>query len=369
MKLKSFYTACFSIIILLVLMLGEFDDLREIRYSIVPLSFFISSPQLLKKSHLVNRKLRYLLYGLLLLIIFSLIFSFVSGFVIENQGYIALKELIFVISPIISVMVIQKSGFLEIEKFVKFILFGLSIYLLVRIINSESVIQVGFIQFITSGFNTDFEGSLAFIYGFLVFFLYLKGQKKLFLISLLFLFFFGKRIVFAGILFTALADSFLFRKISYNLSKKILLGSVIFVSTIILLFSAGFFDDLFIDRYGISLNAFTQGRSNILNLVFKSIDYNSLFIGNGFSYTTTYLTNIGHQQNLVHSDIFRFIIEFGLLGFILFYFLFFKNLHSEKTLSFAFLFLILAISDNTFIYVHVMFFYYLLISEDHYLSS
>lgn len=369
MKFKSFYTGFFSILILAVLIIGEFDDLREIRYSIVPLSFFIASPHLLKKSKAVNRKLKYLLYGLFLLIISSLTFSFASDFLINHQVYIALKELIFVIAPIVSVMIIQKAGFLEIEKFVKFILTGLTIYLIVRIINSESVIQVGLINFIISGFNTDFEGSLAFIYGFLVLFLYMKRQTKLFFISLVFLFFFGKRIVFVGVLITILLDYFLLRKISFRKSKKVLSISIISISTLILVFASGFFNDMFIDTYGISLNAFTQGRSNILESVFESIDYYSLLLGNGFSYTTTHLTNIGHQQNLVHSDIFRFIIEFGILGFTFFYIIFFKNLHTKKTLPLAFLFLILAISDNTFIYVHVMFFYYLLISEEHYLPN
>lgn len=343
------------------MLIGEIEDFREIRYLILPISFFYTANNIGFYSYLGKKLLKYLYY-IFFLSILSIVISLVSEDFIQNQLFFLSKELIFICIPILSILLIDKNNFLVPEIFIKINLIGLTVYQVFAILlHPQSKIFVSISDFILNGVKSEVEGSLAFIYGLIVLYLYLNSKYRAFLISLFFLFLFGKRIVFFGIIISVILDFFLLRRISFKKLRVLLFSGFMLLTCLVVLFASRYFDNFFLDKFGLSLNAVTKGRSGLLNSIFEKLDYYSVFFGKGFGYTTAFLVNSGAQTNLVHSDLFRILVEFGFIGICTFYIFFYRNLHLKHNIVFAFFFLIQSVSDNIMIYSHVMFYYFIIL--------
>ena len=359
-KMNTFFLTIF---LLLVIILGEIESIREIRYLIAPISllFYLSN---ISNGNIINYGLINLLKLFFLLIPATFLFSYLFTTNIENQNIYLVKDFIFITAPIFSVILLNRSKYFKYKILLFFSFVILTFYqMFMVVLEFGSNDNTSIIQFILYGSNSSVEGSLAFIYGFLVFYLFIEKRYRLFFASSIVLFFFGKRIVFFGVVITCITYLTYFKFVKPALFKWSILVLFIIVSIFMYLFAGSYFNDFVLDNYSVSLNAITQGRYQLLNDNYSEIEYSTFFFGNGYGFTTSFLINNDSKLNLIHSDIFRLFIESGIIGTLLFYNFFYKKLHDNSTIIFGLLFLIISISDNILVYGHVMFYYYLIVSN------
>jgi hypothetical protein len=139
------------------------------------------------------------------------------------------------------------------------------------------------------------------------------------------------------------------------------------ISVLFILFalSEGTFDEFIVTQIGISPGILFMGRLSVFKAVF---DYtgNIPIIGKGLGYTTSILEsgtlNVGLE--LMHSDIIKYYIEFGLIGFSLLLFIFYRyGLLGGKSIYLVVYYNIIALTDNISIYMEVMLIFYFLLQS------
>jgi hypothetical protein len=262
-----------------------------------------------------------------------------------------------------AVILLNKARSFDIDVFSKVNLIILIIYQVVIIILDPPKAGTTIVGFIASGSSSEFEGSHVFILAFIALFYFSKEKYKIFMFITLLLFFNGKRIVFFGTIISAFICYFLINKFFYKKFKLLLISSYVLILGILILFASGFFNDYFLNKFGIAINAFTQGRYYLINSTFSQFDSSSYLFGNGSGFTTTHLNSIGASTQLLHSDVLKIFLEFGLFGTGIFLYFFYYKIYNQKSIVFGFLFLMISISDNILIYNHVMFYYFIIVSS------
>lgn len=207
---------------------------------------------------------------------------------------------------------------------------------------------------------------LAFL--FIYAFYYKLGFKwilSLFLFSLLGF----KRIVILGLLLTIILSFFpvgIYNKIRKNATLSSCVFSVIALLIIVIYYyiAGGYFDSYLYNKFDISTNELLQGRQELYSLVIDKIGDNKLFTGAGIGVIDEILIKnaktIDNITNL-HSELLRWFLEIGVVGYLAWIYVIFRNALYTRYMFLSFIFLfIMLLTDNVFIYFDCMFYFYLL---------
>ncbi len=301
------------------------------------------------------------------LITFMIVFSFVTQIVFNNSLYPRLfEEAFFILSPSIFVFALfHFEDEIRNDKVVDIIFIVLSCAYLIEYAQYFTGFSfkniLGQLIFSKKG---DTESPLAFSFGlFFLYFLHKRNYKYL-LVAAFFTIFSYKRIVLGGVIVSATLY-YLITKIDLSKAKKIIINSAIAINLIVLilliLFANGYFNQIIYDLTGIPPNLFTKGRLAIFGSIINYPDNNVIF-GIGLGKTSAILReSILFDVNLMHSDLLKIFMEFGIFIYIFFIYVLYKNLTiSAISISLAVYMNILFLTDNVWIYFPTQFIFLLL---------
>jgi O-antigen ligase len=214
------------------------------------------------------------------------------------------------------------------------------------------------------------ESSTAFCFVILGFYFFARKRFGYFFIALIFLFLSFKRIAI-GALVIGIVLYYLLNVINFQRIKKTLvlipvIANIVYINLVILL-SNGFFDAYIKKQLGVSSNFLFQGRVVLYKKVLKQVTEYSL-VGNGIGKIAQLLldTQPTNQVSLVnlHSDILKYFLELGIIGFLFFIFWFYKILATNKAAySLCAVINIIFLTDNISIYLPIMVIFFLVISK------
>ncbi|WP_155847100.1 hypothetical protein [Algoriphagus marincola] len=211
----------------------------------------------------------------------------------------------------------------------------------------------------------DMPASLSYIFGFLSLIFLLEKKYSYYVVSILFMIVFPKRLIIYSTIIVSLIClfPFFFRKILSNKYFLIYLNLVYLIFTIFL--ANGFFNEYIIQNTGLQPGHFTSGRTSLYNftLIKSQIFENFNWIwGLGEGYTVNLLKGNFGGIYLLHNDIFKILIEHGLIILILFSFFLYRNgCIKQKIIILFYNFLLFA--DNTLIYSFSYIFYFIALSH------
>lgn len=293
------------------------------------------------------------------------------------------KSKITNINPqIVPFLILILSSFIRINQFSTQSLFNIIFYLsgIVLFINNEKfrfpiksslIISIGLALIYLSTANFTFifgkdllnqsnaPASLSYVIGFVSLLLLLEKKYKLFIISLFILLLLPKRLVLMAIIFISIVI-FSPRRLKKLILKKyalVLINLAYLFFTFIL--SSGIFDEFILDITGLSTGHFTSGRTTLYSFIIEESNIlNNLnwIIGIGEGNTTNLLKGNFAGIYLLHNDILKIFVEHGIIIFIIFSFLLYKNGNTnQKFISLFYNFLLFA--DNTLIYPFAFIFY------------
>jgi len=254
-------------------------------------------------------------------------------------------------------------------RYIKYTFWGMIVvYFLHRGANITSVISdLGYFisqAFITSSIKT--ESGLASVFGLFGLYFFLQGNKKYSLLAFLFLLLSFKRIAFLGVLLSLLVYLLISKIVKIRIARptrKILPLLFVGLNALFILglmqFVRGTFDDRIIELVHMTPNQLTVGRYVIYQAVLEQNEPS--WLGIGLGKVTSVLENEPYHLKNLHSDVFKFYLEWGPVFFvILIYNLYAFNLHSKKMFILMVYLNTLLLTDNVFIYFYVMFIFYLL---------
>lgn len=204
--------------------------------------------------------------------------------------------------------------------------------------------------------NLETESSmLSFILPFFALYWFINKKWSLFIINVIFTIIAGKRISVLGLFITSiLSITIKLYPLEFLKLKKIIPFIALFINIFYLLISyalvSGYLGDLIYELTGMSSNAFTMGRTSLYSEVFKEFDvYNSYDLLFGESKIYEIL-----ETKRIHNDVFVILMENGMIVFCVFWLLLY---YKCNIISFPFIVLlnILFMTDNTLVYVPVIF--------------
>ena len=362
-------TLFFSVLTALMVISGEIKILSHLRYTILPLCFiiFLKDKRLKSTFNPISK----LVLFFAVVGTFSMFYSFTTNNYLRGQNFFGFKEIILIIIPMVTVNFLNNSKSFNFQTFVKTNLIVYCIFQISIIILDPPDSGINFLDFILNGSLSEFEGSITFIIGFIGLFYFLKRDYKIFFFVIFLLLFNGKRVVFFGLLFSALMDFIIKNSFLKNHFRKVLLFAYALILLFMILFADGYFNDYFIKTFGVSIDNFTKGRYYLINSTFKKLDAYSYLFGNGAGFSTRYLDLMRINQNtkLLHSDILKIFIEYGIFGTLTLVYLFFKKIIVLESFAYGLFFIVVSLTDNIIMYNHVMFYFYVFVSSFFYISN
>ncbi len=185
-----------------------------------------------------------------------------------------------------------------------------------------------------------------------------------FVLNAIFLFLSFKKIAFIGLVLVFLIWCLPKRRQKMVVNLPVIISVNILALMLIILFSRGTFDELIMNIFDMSANALSMGRQTLYANVSYEItrDLGSFFfMGMGLGTTYSFVAEYGAAN--LHSDMLKIFSELGFLVFIAFICLLYRVATPESKLLAMYLNIIF-LSDNILIYVSVMFFYFLLLSQN-----
>jgi len=243
------------------------------------------------------------------------------------------------------------------EFVIKLKLINVSLFLgfFIAIITQDVNLDFSFGALIRSETSSLESNMLPFLFGLFTIFWLIEKNNKWTIVNLIFVILSFKRIVFLGVL-ACFITYFLPQKIKKILFKPYLfvIVNLLFVGITYYISTEHFFD-LTRELLGISAGHFTAGRSTFVRLVFPTIENNplSLIIGNGQDYLKILLTEkLGYFQHF-HNDIFKLLIEHGVVVFMFFFWFLYKI--PKELILLSIFFNICMATDNVLIYTPVVF--------------
>lgn len=333
--------------LIVVLVLHQEGVLKYILFSIyVIYKMFKYNVRFCKKDFLII--MPHLVFG-----IFGVLLSLTSNYV-----FLAFKEFLFLIVPIFGAVVLflssnNKSG----------------LYV-------DAIFEAIFTVFLVDGikiFNiTDLmESTYAFIFGiFLIYYAY-KKKPLMFLVSCVAVVLSAKRIVWASsIICVFLLYIFTRKRISLKIEKKFdkFLTLLSFVVPIILLVYVFWIINGEISSFMYQHNINSMGRLTVWEYFSQYCSFSLTYVGKGLGYVQNILNELNNPFFArIHNDILLYYIQFGFLGFFVFFYLhifviivLFKdkklNYKSSITLLLFVLFELLCYcTDNISIYINFLF--------------
>lgn len=350
----------------------KFPILRYVKYLIFP-ALLVTNIVQERPAIRLNRVDKNYFYYTLLWILASLLSVFI-GSVLNGPGEISLsrfvKEFYFINTALLSVVLLFNiSNQQSIQKgFRFFIIVAFLYYFVIKFSSVLSLLSYRssifyFVTPPTENHYTTIFGA-AFIY-FLV-----KKDKKMMVLSLLLTIIGAKRIVFLAVIATTGLYFFLkpFSKIILN-SKAVVIAMAIFmnfaVAIALVALTYGFFDDIIFDLTGIPPNWLFSGRVAMYKDVFDYMGSVPL-LPKGLGYIGTILVDKQIHFNdffiHMHSDVLKYMIEFGLLIFTLIFILLYRTaLKNFDAFILVIYYNILMITDNPsilyefYIFFHIIF--------------
>ncbi len=208
--------------------------------------------------------------------------------------------------------------------------------------------------FIDSSLETE-SAMLSFIFPCFALYYLICRDWKMCLINVVFTLLAGKRIAFAALFFSSIIYLlFLSKIILFNKLRTYIPWVAVGCNLLYFICSynlaKGNFDDIIFEYIGLSSNAFTMGRENLYANAFSHYQVDNIF---------HFLFGIGSVSNFMerqlHNDIMKIMIENGCILFTMFWFFFYKSCNA-KTFPYLLYLNILFMTDNTLIYVPVLFF-------------
>ena len=307
------------------------------------------------------------------LILYSsmILFSFIV-ITVRNDYYTRFfAEAFFILSPAILVYLYFRLGYLiEIEMILKLYFFAYSINYLIDYNSAiiDLIIHPSYIipAFLTSKLET--ESTLSYLFGmFTIYFIYRKNKLYTMLAVLFAIISFKRIAIFA--LFVCLLIDFIFmnrERIKNGLKylKNLgILANIVFIF-LVYMFARGSFDQTISNWTGLSANSFTKGRKFVYESVLINLKPDVL-TGTGLAKTSDFLENFNANIILLHCDILKIFLEFGIIAFILWLVVQFNLNSKSKEMLILFIFInIIFLTDNSFIYFNVSFVFYLMQSAN-----
>ncbi|WP_353164628.1 hypothetical protein [Empedobacter brevis] len=362
-KLSDFiiYLVCFLLFVSSIFTHLE-NPIRYVKYFIfIVIGFFLIFYPL------KEIKLNKLLLENILLYSSIFIINFIVSLFNEQLSLRFFQEIILIILPIVSVLLISGFKNISLEKLINtlFLSYILSFifYFYKELLNIPVLIGSFINALKMSEFPT--ESWMAFPFGlFLIYYLEKKDKIRIFLALIFFLLCF-KRISFIAFILGYGAYWFIYKLIKIEYNKKRLIQYIIFLNFFLIvnmyLFVNGTYS-YFIKKYtGITVNHFTQGRFRIYNDTLNHFS-DQIILGNSLGVTNIYLSEKFKNIALLHSDLLKLIIEIGIILFVIWLISFMVvNLNDKKAIPIILYINILFISDNVFIYFDTLFLFYLIL--------
>jgi hypothetical protein len=230
---------------------------------------------------------------------------------------------------------------------------------------------------ITANIITDsdkkLESGTSLMFGFYSLLFLHEKKYKLFIFSILLTILAGKRIAIAGLIFCVFVFYYINRHdiILKLLNKKII--KVLFCAFLLLIIYAwlSFYSDeygaIIYNIVGMDTDQFTMGRLFIGASFFESVpDKTNSLIGYGIGYVENVLYyKVGYEAPF-HNDFLRIYLEFGIIFFVIWFWLMLKYVFVSPLAFSAFTLLFILIqTDNVLMYEYVMYSFYLTILYSH----
>lgn len=349
--LKDFHKLIYTISVILILSLGEFSDIlpffkygKYLTFLLFVLLLFESKFKLNKKYFKPDSPL----FPFLLIIIINLLY------IVRINQFLIIETIILLgaVLPFITGSRLKLN--------LKFINAAIFIFFFLKIgLNFSLNFSIdAFFMSETSSAETNI---FAFVFGlFAIYFLSIKNYKC-FLINAIFVFLSFKRITFLGLTIVFFIHFFSLYKL-----KGIVVLSII-VNFLWLYLSHFITTDIFAEisqkTTDLPPGFLTMGRSTFYEVIWEEFKNNdliqNLIIGLGGGQTRIIMHEFyGDEAHLLHNDILKIFIEYGILVFSTFVITLY---HNKKEIVLLTIFLNISfLTDNTLIYEPVIFLYFLL---------
>jgi len=293
-----------------------------------------------------------LLFFISILLLYNLLLLTLSEF---EFLYRYIQETIFLITPLSFLIVIALLYKKGINNSYSVSIILLIVYILtyvIFVINHDDIFSIFIIKiksFITSEFPG--ESIFSFSFGLLSVYYFIRKKYNLFIVSYYFTIVSGKRIAILAVLLVIVIH-FILMHISINKKKYIkylALAVNMLLPLLIYYLANGFFDDIFYNLTGMTVNQITLGRQYLYSQVFE--DVNISIFGYGLGYTSYYLQYNSMHLNNLHSDILKYFLEFGVLIFPIVVFYIYKIFEKYNNALLLIIFTnIILFTDNITIY-------------------
>ena len=285
-----------------------------------------------------------------------------------------IEELLFIFVPLIaSAMLLLLYDKSNNQHWVRILFWGICLAFLVetrfqllRGIDDVvfAVMRAGFLE--STGIRT--ESVLAFSFGLFALIFIQKRDYTHMVIALLMFVIAYKRVAILGLGITIVAAPILNILFRYNSFRRYLpyiaaLANLVFAMMIVLV-GSGSFDGVITNSLAIDPDELTLGRRELYEDIINRFDIrpdNLPIVGYGLGSITNYLESEGSNLVNPHSDILKNMIEFGMIGFsIWFIVLYNRQLRTFTGLMLMIYVNLIWMSDNVSIYFEVMFLFYTL---------
>lgn len=353
------------LVLLCVVMLAGYliPELRSIRHgsiAIVLLLAILTGGVRVRKPKFILAFSTLMLYGLLV--------SF------DNISLLSFKFFLLFFSPLVSAFILTSSIPGQLERFLRLFYIISVVFQVVAIAKvGKGITTLGIFQMVgakeTSSLffstSSEIENSFGFIFGYFGLFFLTKRERWNFLICLFLFILNYKRIVLGGFIMAAAYYFYAqLRSKSQIPFKPMIIGAPFILLAILIEVGSGNLNQAAMEMTGRTMNHLTTGRYATHHALYDSFfELPELAYGYGVGFSSSVVRTYDFtKMTLVHSDYLMLMYDFGFIGFIIFFILFFRNfLHNSNQAVYIIFFLMVLIFDNTIIYFDVMFLLYLLL--------
>jgi len=338
-------------------------ELRSIRHgsiAIVLLLAILTGGVRVRKPKFILAFSTLMLYGLLV--------SF------DNISLLSFKFFLLFFSPLVSAFILTSSIPGQLERFLRLFYIISVVFQVVAIAKvGKGITTLGIFQMVgakeTSSLffstSSEIENSFGFIFGYFGLFFLTKRERWNFLICLFLFILNYKRIVLGGFIMAAAYYFYAqLRSKSQIPFKPMIIGAPFILLAILIEVGSGNLNQAAMEMTGRTMNHLTTGRYATHHALYDSFfELPELAYGYGVGFSSSVVRTYDFtKMTLVHSDYLMLMYDFGFIGFIIFFILFFRNfLHNSNQAVYIIFFLMVLIFDNTIIYFDVMFLLYLLL--------
>lgn len=278
------------------------------------------------------------------------------------------KESIFILTPILFIYYFWHTCNKEhLNRYAKFIFWGIAITYFVAI--NQQLLQLfeqeSFVDNSILLSNMPTEHFSSFLFGFCCLYFLQSRQWMYTILAFLLTLLSFKRIAIGGVILTGFVWCILPFLQKLIRHKVLIMSFIVFIHVVfiwlMMTLSSFRYDKEIIQLTGISTQGLSSGRMKTFTAVLEETDGISLW-GYGLGKTSQILEDKQHYLSLIHSDIFKLVIELGLIGsscwLCLFYWPFLAN---PRQLIFPIYLNFLFFTDNTFIYFEILTVFYLFV--------